>query len=180
MLRIYPPRKLRSRRHGGAILEMLISLPVLAIGLFGVVEFAILQSNQQQLEAASRLGARMASEWPELPVATSVPPDIVEPIRRKLQAAQLEATDGNIRITVEHNLLFGPTGTQLEAGDLDCPAPAPLTAAQAPAIGRYVRVTVCMDIVNGRMAPNLLKTLGFDITGRVSRQTTTFRYDLKN
>ncbi|MCR9118007.1 MAG: pilus assembly protein, partial [bacterium] len=145
-----------NRRRGGAILELIIALPILVIGVFAIVEFAILQASGQQLEYASHVGAKLASEDGALASAITLPTDIDDAIRRHLQEAGLETADANIRITLQHNVGVGVQ--TLESGTLVCPAddePAP------PVVGRYVRVTVCMHIVNGGLTPNLLRTYGF-------------------
>lgn len=169
------PRNNR-RKQGGAILELIIALPILVIGIFAIVEFALLQANTQQLEYASRIGAKMASENGSLGAAVAIPPDIDDAIRRNLQEANLNTADANIRITLEHNAGAGAGGasTTLTTGTLVCP---PDDEPPVPTTAEFVRVTVCMDIIAGNLTPNLLQTYGFDINGRVARQTTTYRYE---
>lgn len=163
-----------ARRKGGAILELIIALPVLVIGIFAIVQFAILQASEQQLEYASRIGAKMASEDATIGAlpAGPLPADIVDAILRNLEEANLNTAPANYLIRLEHNVGLGNT---LESGGLVCPARA--TDPPLPTTGQYVRVTVCMDIVAGDLTPNLLQTYGFDVNGRIAQQQTTYRYE---
>jgi len=162
-------------------LELIIVLPVLVIAIFAIVQFAILRSSQQQVEYASHLGAKMASENTSLAAATAVPPEITEAILRHLLRANINTTDPtSYSIFIEHNLIdddgVNPpvNRSPLTEGQLNCPV---RTEPTTPTLRDYVRVTVCLDIVKGELTPNLLRTLGFDITGRTAQQTTTLRFE---
>jgi len=164
----------RFLRRGGAAIELILVMPVFIIALFGIVEYGIWFANQQQLESASRLGALEASETDILPVTDVlfVGSDTDLAARRQLLQAGLDTSDANLRITLEHSV--GGTVTTVESGSLICPPP---TLPSPPSTADYVRVSVCMDIVGGKLAPNLLKTFGFDIDGRIAHQTTTLRWE---
>jgi len=160
--------RLHKQRRGGAVLELLLALPVLIIGVLAIVEFGLLRANQQQLEYASRVGANIAVDDPN-PTVT----DIDSAVRAHLQEAGIDTADANIRITLQENT----TGATIEttAGTLNCTVAGSVPAA--PAGQEFVRVTVCLDIVESQMTPNLLQTLGFDIAGWQMQQTTTLRYE---
>ena len=167
--------KVRSRafrrkfvRAGAVTLELILVFPFLVIALMAVVQFGLLFSNQQRLEMASRAGAKVASEMtlPEIDM-DPVPAAIQNAINRELSNSGIVAD----RIIVQHNVGSNPPYT-LISGALNCPAP---TTPPLPASRQYVRVTVCAGTT--KLAPNLLKTYGFDLSGRISQQTTTLRYD---
>ncbi|TVS09302.1 MAG: hypothetical protein EA424_27470, partial [Planctomycetaceae bacterium] len=81
---------------------------------------------------------------------------------------------GPCRITLEHNLAGEPPIT-LNFGDGSCPTFGD-SATWPPPSGVYVRVTVFVP--STELAPNLLKFFGWDISQRIVRNATTFRYEL--
>jgi Flp pilus assembly protein TadG len=80
-----------SRQEGVAAVEFAIILPVLALILFGVLEFGRVWSQYQVFQGAAREGARCAA------VASTSECDIEDEIEA---AAQPYSPDGNYSITV--------------------------------------------------------------------------------
>ena len=149
-------------------LELILVLPIFVIALMAMVQFGLLFSHQQRLEMASRVGAKVASETTLPDIATDpIPTEILDAINRELSNSNI--TVG--RVILQHNVGIDPPNTWT-SGTLNCPAP---TTPPLPTSRQYVRVTVCAETT--QLAPNLLKTYGFDLSGRVSQQTTTLRYD---
>lgn len=144
---------------------MLIALPVLMILLLGTIQFGMLHANLQQLAVASRHGAREAARTAGLAAAGTVPANVQAAVDRQLQSAGL----GGCRIYLEHNTLGMPA--TLSAGSCACSPPAGTLPAD-----RVVRISVCVEVTD--LTPNLLKMFGFDLSGRVARQTTVFPYEL--
>lgn len=164
--RIYESRR-AERRQGAIVLELILITPILVIMLMAVVQFGLLFSNQQRLEMASRAGAKVASEM-ALPTAGPVPVAVQNAVNRELANSGFSFG----RIILEHNVGGSPPYT-LTTGSLNCSAP---TNPSLPAARQYVRVTVCAETT--QLTPNLLQTYGFDLSGRASQQTTTYRYKL--
>ena len=100
----------RLYRRGGAVLELILCLPVLIIALFAIAEFGVLMANQQQLEYASRIGALVASETNPLPSddPSFAADGIAMAVKRHLQQSGIDISDANLRITLEHNVGGGP------------------------------------------------------------------------
>ena len=67
------------QRRGGVVLELILGLPLLVIPLLAVVEYAVLMSNQQQVEMATRAGALTATQL-VLPASGSVPTEVLDAI----------------------------------------------------------------------------------------------------
>jgi Flp pilus assembly protein TadG len=86
--------QLRTER-GAAAVEFAIVLPLLALLLFGIVEFSILYNRQQGLHAAAREGARLAA----LPTSTQT--DIRDRVRSSLEGVltSSEIATASISIT---------------------------------------------------------------------------------
>ncbi|EAQ80134.1 TadE/TadG family type IV pilus assembly protein [Blastopirellula marina] len=146
------------------MLELVLTLPILLILLLAIVEFYLLYANLQRLEAASRAGALVASRI-DLP-ATGAPPEVViAAVDRQLETLNLPGR----RIILVHNSV-GPM-TQLNAG-ASYPAPTELLDL-LPTSRPCVRVAIQTPMTG--LTPNLLKTFGMDITGRIVSQTTTHR-----
>jgi len=61
--RVQASRPLKTDRRRGAILstELILTLPLLTIILFGMTQFGILWAAQHKLSAAARVGCRVAS-----------------------------------------------------------------------------------------------------------------------
>lgn len=153
------------------MLELILVMPILVIVLMALVELALLLSGRHTVEMASRAGAAVASQI-ALPESGNVPSPIMEAVHEQL--ATIGACLGSV--IVQHNIDPDPgnghhppfllvTGSPV-CPDLDLPPP--------PTSADYVRVTVCVR--STELAPNLLKTFCFDISDRVTPQSTTWPY----
>lgn len=172
--------KRKTLRRGGAVLELVLTLPVFIIALFAIIEYGFLLGSQQQLVYASRIGALVASETDLLPATDSqfAGSEIDLAVRRHLGQAGIDTSDANLRITLDYledAAAVPQQVVEVQTGSLpNVPAPQ---LPSPPTSREFVRLTVYVEIVNGKLTPNLLKTLGFDIEGRVAQQTTTLRWE---
>ncbi len=100
------------RRFGGAVLEMVLILPVLLYLAFGTVEFGYFFYVKHSLEGAARDGARAA-----IP-SSAVYSDITSAVDAAMQAANLSSSgytiqvkDGSTVITTLSSCVAGDTIT---------------------------------------------------------------------
>lgn len=153
------------RRSGGVVLELILTLPILLILLLAIVEFYLLYANLPRLEAASRAGALAASRI-SLPSGGSPPNSVIAAVDRQLETLNLPGR----QIILLHDTQGGTT--QLADGT-SYPAPTDLMD-HLPTTRNYVRVAVQTPMTG--LTPNLLQSLGMDISGRIVSQTTTLRH----
>ena len=178
------------QRRGGVVLELILGLPLLVIPLLAVVEYAVLMSNQQQVEMATRAGALTATQL-VLPASGSVPTEVLDAIAAELTHVGIDLnariTDGTIRVELEHNYLSSGTDPDLDpsatlaSGTLTCPSSAAPLAPDPDlsSFGRsYVRLRLC--IRSDLLTPNLLSAYCIDMSERVTSQTKTYRHVLQN
>lgn len=183
----YRSQTRRGRRTGSVTLELILSLPVLFIGLFAVIEFATYFSGAQQVSLASRVGAEEASQVP-LPneVGNGMPNNPGNPVPESVVNAVLDQLGSSeitpCRIILEHNVnsVDDPQnpGQSIKPvqmfvtsfGDCDCDSP------QGPLPEDAVRLTVCVQMTE--IVPNVLATFGFDIEEKVVQYTAVFRHEL--
>lgn len=154
--------RISARRSGGVVLELVLTLPILLILLLAIVEFYLLYANLPRLEAASRAGALVASRI-SLPASGNLPTDVIAAVDRQLETLNLPGR----QIILVHDTAGG-TG-QLSTGT-SYAAPSELTN-NLPTTRNYVRVSVQAPMTG--FTPNLLKTFGMDISGRIVSQITT-------
>ncbi|MFI4876377.1 MAG: TadE family protein [Blastopirellula sp. JB062] len=162
-----PSRTALRRRPGGVVLELILTLPILFILLLAVVEFYFLYANLQRLEAASRAGAIVASRT-SLPLSGEIPLEVAGAVDRQLESLNLPAR----QIIVSHRSAAGVA--QIKTGPA-YPAP-PSLPSLLPAARPAVCVTIRAPMVG--LTPNLLKTFGMDIQGRIASQSTTHPHTL--
>ncbi len=170
-------------RRGVVIAELLIWLPVFVTALMAVVEFAILQQVNQQVALASRYGAKIAAEVTRV---TATSPNLSN-INQSATANNLQSRidvflanaglTASCEVRLEHNASVSNPLQVDTATPCNCSATGPVTlpAGEPPAGEAYVRVTVCVPLVGN--VPNVLSTLGFDITGRIVQHSTTYRIE---
>lgn len=156
------------RRRGVVTLELLLSLPVLMIVLLAVVQFGVLMANLQHVAAASYEGAHYATEQAALTVVPASNAALAAAIRtavdRRLESAGF-GTNASAGVTLRHTVGGGGNATDGTCSDpLNPPLPA-----------RTVRVTVRVPLT--RLAPNVLSTFGFDLTGRYTEMTSTLDFE---
>jgi Flp pilus assembly protein TadG len=149
-------------------MEILLSLPVWLIGLLAVVEFGNLFSNLQQVALASRVGAEVAARTSPLPTSGAIASPILGAINDQLAAANITPS----AVILEHNA--GGTYVKLVDGASSFAGPPPQTL---PAVGTYVRVTVCVPAT--QLTPNVLRSFGFDAQAWDLGESTTFQYTLQ-
>lgn len=150
------------------VLELVLGLPVFVVFLLAVIEFGLVFAHLKQVALASRVGAEAASQLAGLSTTSGdpVPADVLAAIKNQLSTSDMAAC----KVILEHNV---PAATvTLVSGTCDCGPNAP----PPPASARYVRVTVCVPLVD--LTPDLLASFGFSIAGREVEHTTTFRYEL--
>jgi hypothetical protein len=153
------------------VLELLLSFPVLLIAFLAAIQFGMLFSKLQQLALASRIGALAAAQYSPLPpVDGPVPPNLMLPITRQMNLIGASPYG----LLIEHNVTDPQPATpvMLTSGTPACTQPT----TPLPTSGRYVRVTVCVEVT--QIAPDLLGLFGLDITSEKAQQTSVFRYEL--
>ena len=175
-----PPRSNRvsgiaapRRRSGIVSVELILMLPILLILLAAIVEFGLILSMIQSVEAANRYGARLVSERPggAAAVAFATSGDLRQALNRHLQVAGIQ--HGVCRLTVEHNGPSSPNrgGDAPPGAGCDCRPPG----TSLPLPRTAVRLTICVPLKDN--IPDLLGGFGFSLTDRVIQQTTTFRLE---
>lgn len=154
-------------RTAAVTLELIVGLPVFLIFLAGIIEFGLVQANSQQVALASRLGAKIAAEYPGLGPANTatVAAQIRSSIDRQLQTAGMGA-NASAGVTLRHTVGGGGNATDGQCSD-------PLTPAMPTT---SVRVTVRVPV--SRMTPDMLNVFGFSISGKSLEMTTTYTYEL--
>lgn len=146
-------------------------LPVWLIVMGAIVQFGLLIGNRQQVALASRVGAEEASRTPGLASTGGVPSNVVAVVAQQLQSSGIQ----QCKITLEHNLGISTEFATLSTGTCNCPTLG-VSGDWPPESGDYVRVTVYVPAT--KLAPNVLKFFGFDISERFIRNATTFRHEL--
>ena len=186
-----PQGRVTSRqRRGVVVLELILGLPLLVIPLLAVVEYAVLMSNQQQVEMAARAGALTGAQL-VLPSSGSVPTEVLDAIAAELTHVGIDLnariTDGTIRVELEHNYLSSGADPELDpsatlaSGTLTCPSSAapPAPDPDLSSFGRsYVRLRLCVR--SDLLTPNLLSAYCIDMSERVTSQTKAYRHVLQN
>ncbi len=176
----------QSRRRGVAVVELIIWLPVLMTALMAVVEFALMQQVNQQVNLASRYGAKIASEVTRAFATSPNLSDINQTATVNNLQSRIDTFLANAGLTassevrLEHNACVNNPLQVDTATPCTCNATGPgtLPAGEPPQGEAYVRVTVCVPLTGN--VPNLLSTLGFDITDRIVRHSTNYRVETNN
>lgn len=176
----------QSRRRGVAVVELIIWLPVLMTALMAIVEFALMQQVNQQVNLASRYGAKIASEVTRAFATSPNLSDINQTATVNNLQIRIDTFLANAGLTassevrLEHNACVNNPLQVDTAAPCTCNATGPgtLPAGEPPQGEAYVRVTVCVPLTGN--VPNLLSTLGFDITDRIVRHSTNYRVETNN
>lgn len=155
-------QRFRHRRAGGAILELIIFMPVMLIFLTSVVEFGQILSGLKVVELASRMAAKTAAESTQADLISGAALSSVESTANSTLAGYGMTS---CRVILEHTL--GGVGT-FNTGT--CPCSAPATPALPASASGAVRVTVCVEATE--LTPDLLSTLGFTVAGQHGQQST--------
>lgn len=113
------PRKsrLRRRRDGVAVVELAITIPLLALLLLGVTEFAQLMNAAQVVTNASRRGARLAARN-----GTATASEVQNDVRAFITGAfpSLLGSSGSSPISIQ---VVDGSGTSITGGDLTTISP---------------------------------------------------------
>lgn len=153
--------------------ELLLMLPILLIFLAAVVEFGLILSMVQSVEAANRYGAKLVSERSSGAAAVNFANsgNLRAAINRQLRVAGMQR--GVCRLRVEHNGPTNPTngGDAPSRGACDCVPPGTTLPVPTTAI----RLTICVPLKGN--VPDLLGTFGFSLNGRVIQQSSVFRLE---
>lgn len=152
-----------NRRSAVVVLELILSLPILFILLLAVAELGTAVANLQIVALASRDGGRIAAGSATLNAVTVA--SIRSTLDTRLQAAGFGASATQGVVLVE---TVGATST---ITDGTCPSPG---STGMPT--NAVRIRVCVPMT--RLAPNLLKPFGFDISTLTAENETTFDYEM--
>lgn len=177
------PNPTHKQRTAIVTLETIVWLPVLAILLAAVIEMGLIMTGTMHVAAATRLGAKLAAETPNLSAANddTAAANIKTSIDNYFENAgyganasagvRLQHTVGNV---AGQRRFSGVSGT---CPEINSPLfPMPRGNEVMPGVNpNSVRVVVCIEIP--KVAPNVLKTFGFDTTGMTLEMFTTFPYE---
>lgn len=150
-------------RQGAVVLELLIVLPLLVIGGMAAVEMGLWMTGRERLEMATRIGVEEAAA--SLNFTT---------VRSKVRAhlSSVNVPTDKVEMLLIHNVdgdevrLSEPKGAAWTDTNL-----LPPVASTKP----YVRLVV--RVPSDTLAPNLLKTFGFDLSKHWSIRAKTHRYE---
>ena len=169
----------RSRRRGVVTLELIVVTPIIAIMLSAVVEFGIMLAGITQLSASARAGAKIASELSTADLASAAPAVNINLVQAAVDNVLGSAGMTSCTVILDHNPTCGGlvAATKSAGGGCGGACAAPATALPTIALipGGTVRVTVCVDAT--QLAPNLLTTFGYDLTGQVVSESITLPYE---
>lgn len=168
----------KSKRRAASLLEIIIGLPIVLILLFAVIQFGLLQSNQQTLKMASRAGALVAAELVIDGTETEPDATIVNAIDEVLQQGGILALGESIETAGEVQLNYAvyDSGTMTVLQDeifFDARCDPPPT--NYPNY-YFVQVTICLPAT--RLAPNAMACFGVNFSERNAIMTSLFRHEL--
>ncbi|WDI40800.1 TadE/TadG family type IV pilus assembly protein [Bremerella sp. P1] len=168
----------KSKRRAASLLEIIIGLPIVLILLLAVVQFGLLQSNQQTLKMASRAGALVAAELVIDGTETEPDASIVDAINEVLQKGGILSPAESITDIGEVQLNYIVYDFDNEDAiddviyfDAGCDPP-PTTYPDY----YYVQVTICIPAT--RLTPNVMACFGVDYSGRDAIMTSLYRHEL--
>jgi len=155
-------RALRTKARGAVTLELLITLPLLVIGCMAAVEMGLWMSGRERLEMATRTGVEAAAASLDL-----------EEVHRRVcdYLGRGNVATENVELLLVHNLRGNVEQSYPSKADW-----SNITLPQPPASkSRYVRLVV--RVPSSDLAPNLLKSFGFDLREHTSVHVKTLRYE---
>jgi len=167
----------KTKRRAASLLEIIIGLPIVLILLLAVMQFGLLQSNQQTLKMASRAGALVAAELPIDGTETEPDAAILSAVNEVLIHGGLLSSDETIESV-------GDVQLDYVVYDYDNQVPIKWTAppdapCNPPATVEpnyyYVQVTICIPAT--RLAPNTLAYFGIDFSSRDAIMTSLYRHE---
>ena len=142
---------------------MILSLPILIIGVVGVLQFGVFFANAQVLNQACRVGALEASHQT---LAAAIPSAVTDAIDHQLAPAGIT----RCYVRMEHNV--GGGTTVVTNGTCTC---GPTTNLSPTPAGDYVRITVCVEVTD--LMPNALQYYGLDFSNQHASCTTVYRVE---
>lgn len=168
----------RSKRRAVSLLEIIIGLPIVLILLLAVVQFGLLQSNQQTLKQASRAGALVAANMEIDGTETVVDPDIVNAIDEVLQKGGLLDSGETIEMVGEVQLKYNvyDSGNMMPISDT-LPMASTLVPPSPATYPNYHYVQVTISIPAQRLTPNTMACFGVDYSGRNAIMTSLYRHE---
>lgn len=168
----------RSKRRAVSLLEIIIGLPIMLILLFAVVQFGLLQSNQQTLKMASRAGALVAANMEIDGTEVVIDSEIINAIDEVLRKGGLIDPAETITMVGEVQLNYAVynSGTMMPASGT-IPMPATLMPPSPAVYPDYHYVQVTISIPVQRLAPNAMACFGVDYSGRNALMTSLFRHE---
>lgn len=167
----------KSRRRGVVTLELIVVTPIIAIILSAVIEFGIMLASIEQITASVRAGGKIASELSNADIGSAATAVNVDLVQAAVDNVLGSAGMSSCMVILEHNPdcngLVAATKTAGACAGCAAPATALPTTAVIP--NGTVRVTVCVEAT--QLAPNLLLTFGYDLTGQVVSESITLPYE---
>lgn len=171
-LRALRPGRPSRQRRAVAVLELVLVIPILILPVLAIVRYGLYYANVQQVTLASRIGAEEASETAGLPTTSgaAVPQSILEAIDHQMATAGIDSYS----VRLEHNVSGSAVELSSSSGTGDC---GPADNLNAPILGRYVRLTICVPMTE--LVPQYSNVLGLGIWdgSDVVECTTVFRYE---
>ena len=178
-------RPFNRRRRGVVTLELILWFPILVIFVLAIIEFALIMQLNNQVNFASRFGAKLASEVTR---NLSVTPNLsnfnqsATPNNLQTQIDTYltnHGLSGSCEVQLLHNACVQNPSQTDTAMACNCGASSPaLAGGEPPAGAAYVKVTVCVPLLGN--VPNCLATFGFDITDCTIEHSTVFRIESTN
>jgi len=166
-----------SRRRGVVTLELIVVTPIIAIMLSAVIEFGVMLASIEQITASVRAGAKVASELSNADLGNAATAVNVDVVQAAVDNVLGSAGMSSCMVILEHN----PTcnglvaATKTAGACAGCAAPATALPTTAVIPSGTIRVTVCVEAT--QLAPNLLSTFGYDLTGQVVSDAITLPYE---
>lgn len=167
----------KSRRRGVVTLELIVVTPIIAIMLSAAIEFGVMLASIEQVTAATRAGAKIASELSNADIGNAGTGPNVDVVQAAVDNVLGSAGMTSCMVILEHNPdCNGLTAATKTAGTCaGCAAPATALPTTAVIPSGTVRVTVCVEAT--QLAPNLLSTFGYDLTGQVVSEAILLPYE---
>jgi len=159
------------------VLEFILWAPVFVILLLAIIEFGLILSAIPQVKAASRAGAKVASELSTAQLSSVNPANNLDLVDAAVARVLSSAGLTRCQVILEYNPTCGgiTPGTQTAGACPNCVAPVLALPSNADIPGGTVRVTVCVDV--DEMTPDMLATFGFSVAGRVAKESTLMPYE---
>lgn len=169
--------KAGTRRRGVVTLELIVVTPIIAIMLSAVIEFGIMLASIEQITASVRAGGKIASELSNADIGSAATAVNVDLVQAAVDNVLGSAGMTSCMVILEHNPDCNGLVAATKTAGACAGCAAPVTALPTTAVipSGTVRVTVCVEAT--QLAPNLLLTFGYDLTGQVVSESITLPYE---